>query len=194
METKWRVERGSKTYDHHLFKLKVATMMRNVSWKFREPSVVTHEHTHFYHSINDITMQPNLYSTQTGGHFHEVKFVEKDGQPHLEIGPAMKWTDRKLGGGRTKKVATPVEWETILQDGDQAGKEVMLKDEHTHEYEYVGSEKINQQAKQAMREREHAKVKGMMDGPVSSQFAAVKRMTEGGGAEGDKGRSVLKGE
>lgn len=182
-----RIERFSRSSVEHtddLFKLKVASGKRNVSWKFREPSTVSYEHCHFFHSINDTTTQPNKHSTPTGGHFHEVT-VERDAEGNIlnvKCGPAMEMVVRKVGKDRQIKRPAPVQFESYLSDSEQeklshAGQPIpeftLIKDQHVHELEYLGSETFTAKGKTQARENEKAKIKGVSQGEaVSTQPTA----------------------
>jgi len=68
-----RVNKGYREFEHDLFKLQIASMQRNTSYKHLVPRFVEIEHVHFYHSINERGVR-NKYTAPVGGHFHEVTF------------------------------------------------------------------------------------------------------------------------
>lgn len=175
-----RFSRSSVEHTDDLFKLKVGIGKRNISWKAREPNLVTYEHCHFFHSINDTTMQPNKYCTPTGGHFHEVT-IKRDAKGEIvkmECGPALEMVPRKTGKGPSRR-ATPVAWESFLSENEQErlsheGQSIpefkLVRDNHTHELEYLGSEVFTAGSRQNRRQEEQAKVKAASVGqPVSMQ-------------------------
>lgn len=187
-----RIERFSRSAVEHtddLFKLKVATGKRNVSWKHREPSLVTYEHCHFFHSINDTTLQANKFSTPTGGHFHEVT-VTRDAEGNIigmKCGPAMEMVVRKVGKDKSLKRPAKVQWESYLTDGEQErlsqeGQPIpefkLVEDAHTHEMEYLGSETFTPASRNSRRKEEQASVKAVSVGqPVSTQPTASQMLT-----------------
>ena len=202
-----RFQRGTEEIDHHLFKLKVANMRRNVSYRFRDPQIAEVEHVHFFHSINDTTMQPNKYSGAVGGHFHEVK-LEIDPTTgdilSAKCGPAVTFVNRKVAGGRSVRRVERVKWEKynegpapemnedgeVLEPEGNSAEVITDYDGHTHELLYMGSEKFTAQSKMESRKAETAKVKGLMAGqPVSRQPGNMEKLTSQPGS--DTARGVL---
>lgn len=133
-EVNERIYKGQQKVDHDLFKLKVASMRKNVSFNDK-PEIVSFEHCHIFHTV-DSYGQKQFTTNAVGGHFHEVTVIENPngGVPKLEISEPKKWVVKKVRG-RKKKIAVPV----VLVD-DEEGKEV---DTHTHEFEYLGSSQIH---------------------------------------------------
>jgi len=206
-----RFERGTQEVEHHLFKLKVAPMTKNMSWVYRAPTLVEIEHTHFFHSINDTTMQPNRFSTPVGGHFHEVKLDVDPVTGEIlgaKVGPPVQWVSRKVAGGRMIRRIERVKWERYNENPQEPGineetgefespppgsneAQVLTEyDNHTHDLQYLGFEKFNSQTKTELRQRETAKVRGLMTGPASRQPGAMEKLQSG--PEADKVRQVLK--
>ena len=201
-----RFERGTLEIEHHLLKLKVSPMRKNMSWIYRSPTIVEIEHTHFFHSINDTTMKPNRFSSPTGGHFHEVILeVDADGNMTAKCGPAVQFVNRKVAGGRMVKRIERVKWERYnenpsesILDSEELDAELPANNEaevitefdsHTHELEYLGSEKFNSQSKTELRKQETAKVRGLMEGPASRQPGAMNKLQNQPGSE--EARRVL---
>lgn len=127
---------NAQEYDHDLFKLTVAKMTKNVALPNTKPEFITLEHCHIFHTI-DSAGKRQVVSTAVGGHVHEVKQVgEENGVPILEIGPAMKFVIKKKYGKMTKILARVL----LEKEGGADGGD--LVDDHTHDYIYMGSEKI----------------------------------------------------
>jgi hypothetical protein len=200
-----RFQRGTEEIDHHLFKLKLAFMKKNVSYKYRDPLVVETEHVHYFHSINDTTMQENKYSGAVGGHFHEVK-LETDPTTgdiiSAKCGPAVTFVQRKVAGGRSVRRVERVKWEKyndgpapeldengeFLEPQGNSAEIISEYDTHVHELHYMGSERFTAQSKMESRKAETAKVKGLMSGqPVSRQPASMEKLTSGPGSDAARG-------
>lgn len=118
-----RVYKNTQEIDHDLFKLSPAEMKKNVS--FTEHTRYEYfMHSHIFHTV-DSNGRVQDTCNSVGGHHHAIT-VEKNGEgvPVIHVSPAMKYISKKING-RLKRVAVPV-----------------LDDEHTHEIEYLGSEKI----------------------------------------------------
>jgi hypothetical protein len=118
-----RVYKGTQELDHDLFKLKVGTMLKDISFTDM-PDLVKIEHCHIFHTI-DSNGKKQHECNAVGGHTHSVEVVETDGVPSLVVGPASRWTRQRVKGGRMIRVLTPIE-----------------HDDHTHDWEYLGSERI----------------------------------------------------
>lgn len=125
-----RVYKGTQEVDHDLFKLKVAVMRKNVSFT-DIPDYVPIEHCHTFHTV-DSNGKKQTTSNPVGGHHHEIEVINvKDGVPTLRVSPPMKFVRERVAG-RTRKIAVEVEG-----------------DSHTHEVEYLGSERIRLRATNA---------------------------------------------
>jgi len=183
-----RFERGTQEHIHDLFKLLVALMQKDVSYKWRQPQLIPMEHSHFFHSINDTTMQPNKYCSAVGGHFHEVKIapgkVAANGFPLVEVGPALTYVNKKLPNGRILKRAELVQFESV---DELTGDLKIIKDNHTHQVEYLGSETFNAQSRSNARVAERSKVAGLMSGPPATQAASQEKLISQPGSEAVKG-------
>jgi hypothetical protein len=117
-----RQYKGQQEFDHDLYKLRVATLRRNVSYN-KKPNWETLEHVHTYHSV-DSSGSPQRYCTPIGGHFHEMTAMpskKPGGVPKILCGPPLKFVRDSEG----RKIAI------AIQD-----------DNHTHDVEYRFSEKI----------------------------------------------------
>lgn len=158
-----KIMKGTKEFEHHLFKLKVATMKRNISWKFKEPMIREIEHCHWYHSLDDRTFQPEHRSQAVGGHYHEMSYdfgkPDANGNPTVVCGPPMRLDTKKLPGGRTIQKPGPVVYEAV----NEAGEEVKIVDSHTHEISYEGTEVLTQIGLSEARNMERAKVSSTME-------------------------------
>ena len=130
---------------HDLFKLKVASMKKNMMWHPIDPAdYVSIEHVHFFHTY-DSAGKKQIHSTSVGGHFHIMEIEEQgDGLPPVlkcASGPK-KYVRRKNKYGKNK-------YEKVIVD-------VNPIDNHTHEVVYLQS---NEQKVRKMNE-EAAKLIG----------------------------------
>ena len=129
--------RSAVSFRHDLFKLGLAVMRKNVSWKKFRPELVPMEHTHFFHTHSSSGTKQE-HSVPVGGHFHKVEvFVNPDGSMGGKCGPALRKVDKKLSNGVVKTSIELVKF-SHEEQGD-------LQDDHTHEVLYLGSEMINPQ-------------------------------------------------
>ncbi len=127
-----RVYKSTQTVDHDLFKLKVAKMIKNAGYNEEAPLIQAIEHTHFFHTV-DSSGKRQTTSTATGGHHHSVVVVQgPNGVPTLEVSGPMRWVKKK-SRGQWKRIEEPV----TIGKGDGAEA-----DNHAHEVEYCGSERI----------------------------------------------------
>lgn len=120
-----RVYKGSQEIDHDLFKLVVAKMRRNISWSggTAPEDYVFLDHCHMFHTF-DSSGRKQTRSTKTGGHFHEVTITKTSGVPRVTIsGP--KTEIRKRVNGRVRPMVID-----------------LADDDHTHDAEYIRSERI----------------------------------------------------
>lgn len=110
--------------DHDLYKMKVTNMLKNMSWT-EEPDLHKVKHEHWFHTV-DSNGTKQKYSSMVGGHFHEMTVTpQKSGPPIVKCGPAVKEIK-------------------VLQKGKWVKKLVpyMDEDNHTHDVEYIKSDKI----------------------------------------------------
>lgn len=132
-----------RQFEHHLFKLKVAEFMKNVSWVFNEPRLIPMEHGHFFHSINARNGQPNIHCVPTAGHFHLVEIEWDDATGELvsaKCGPALQIKKRMKG----KRLLTNIVPVKFSKDIDLPPQGVAnLVDNHTHDVLYLHSTVIN---------------------------------------------------
>lgn len=148
-----RVYKGTQELDHDLFKLSPAKMRKNVSYIADDPIFELFDHSHIYHTIDSNGRKLDT-SAPVGGHFHFVKVTANGSDvPSVEVSQAMQWSMKKIGKNKFEKVAVPVD-----------------HDSHTHNVEYLGSEKIqmrkpNVEAAKAQAALE-AKFNQKMDGVV----------------------------
>ncbi len=121
-----RVYSQAQMVDHDLFKLKVATMRRDISLDRDQTMEDNVEHCHYFHSV-DAAGRPQKMASMIGGHFHEMTVIpSKDGSvPEVICGPALVWISKRVGRKGSERVAAPYDM-----------------DEHTHEVIYMGSNKI----------------------------------------------------
>lgn len=162
--------KGHTEFRHDLFKLEVAVMKKNVSYKKFEPDLKNVEHAHFFHS-HDMKGKVLLHSQAVGGHFHEVKVVwgkEADGTPFIEkliCGEPLRQVQKRTKGGRVKTVIEPVRFETgtaAVDDTDEDERTGFEVDDHRHELTYMGSEMISPEKLKQKKEADKAALAGMM--------------------------------
>lgn len=135
-ERRTRVYRNQQELDHDLFKLKPSKFRRNMGYSDESILLVDIEHSHHFHTIDSSGKKQDA-CTPIGGHFHYVKVVGADDgkEPVLEISKPMKWILKAVPGKKKlQRVAVP------LTCPNHEG--AIVDDEHTHDYEYLGSEKI----------------------------------------------------
>lgn len=126
---------SQQSKDHDLFKARLAKFLRDLSWAKDGSQRQEVEHVHFFHTIDSSGREQNV-TNQVGGHFHEVKIIpsqDPNGVPTVICGPAMTWGT--VGKGKTKK-------RVMVAPKIAADTEAEEVDTHTHEMEYVGSQRI----------------------------------------------------
>lgn len=173
-----RFQRGTWVHVAEHFKLTVASLKKNIGWKFRDPKIVEFEHTHIFHSISDSTLQPNKYCSAVGGHFHEVSLVQSsnpDDAPTLKVGPPLTTTSFTLPNGSVRKKNVPIK----IAGYDDHGNEIDIVDSHTHGSLYLGFEEFTAKTKAVIRQEERQKVMSAMEGPVATQAARMTSLNEG---------------
>lgn len=119
-----RVFKAQQSIMHDLYKLEVASAIKNVAWQPGVFSPKEVEHCHFFHSV-DKNGAPQKHCAQINGHFHELILVSPataDAPAELKCGPAMKWV--------------------IARDGSKKAVPADYGDAHTHEVTYISSEEF----------------------------------------------------
>jgi len=165
--------KGHTEVRHDLYKLEVAQMKKNVSWKYLAPRIETLEHCHIFHSHNEKNGLPNKYCTPVGGHFHEVSVVwDGDNIVSLKCGPPLSRKKRMIPGLRGNKIVSSVEAVKYLTHPKSGEPDIV--DTHEHEISYRHSETITQASRSARSELERAKVSALMDRtkPATQHLAA----------------------
>ena len=120
-----RVFKDKFTFVHDLFRLKTATLMRNMAWSSKMKAIwEPMDHKHFFHTY-DSDGRPQTNSTAALGHFHECEMYEEAGKVKLKVGPAKKEV-LEIFEGSPRKVTVKL-------------KE---REAHTHEGEYITSENL----------------------------------------------------
>lgn len=127
-QTQKRFYQGDREMDHDLFRLNVANMVKNVGVDApdQEPTIVEMAHTHFFHTV-DSDGRPQTHSVYIGGHCHKMTVLpasEPGEVPTVICGPAVREV-RKKHRGKFIKV-----WENLPDDT------------HSHEVQYIRSDKI----------------------------------------------------
>jgi len=128
--------RNAQVIFHHLFKASLGFFKRNMSWQVGILKMESIEHVHFYHSVNSLGMKQQ-WTTEVGGHFHEVKYEVVNGLPTAICGPAIKRETRKTPSGDKVKIV-PLKWSSVNGEGDTE----FITDDHTHEMEYRGTDEL----------------------------------------------------
>jgi hypothetical protein len=132
---------GRRTYtttqskDHDLFKCRLAKFIRDLSWAKDGSQRQEVEHVHFFHTI-DSSGRDLKETNNVGGHFHEVKIIpakDENSLPKVICGPARTWVIQ--GKGKNKKRVMVAPRIAVGTDNEEA-------DEHTHEMDYLGSQRI----------------------------------------------------
>jgi len=130
-EIKQRVFKHMDKVHHDLYKLEVAKMAKKIglgSFEDMDDPAIWQwvEHCHFFHTV-DSNGRLQFYSTQIGGHFHEMEIIPQgDDQP-----PILKCVSGPLVWGRVKRKGKFVK-EAIPVSGD----------DHTHDITYLRSEVV----------------------------------------------------
>lgn len=142
------VYRDQVEADHHLFKAKVAKCLK--SDKYGPVKLKSVEHVHFFHTINSDGSEQHQ-TPAIAGHVHEVTWrIDEEGNLVAKCGPPLKKVIKAGRGGLAK-----VTWERIrVKDEDNN----ILEDNHQHEMEYMGSEKISQSKIQQIQQANSAKL------------------------------------
>ena len=182
-----RIYRGQREFKHDLFKLKVAKMKRNEGWIHRAPNLIEFEHCHVYHSINEKTGKTNLYCSPLGGHFHEITVnwdkKSKSGHgPLVTVGPALTKKRIRIPGSNTpRNRVVPVSWVRYNANNDT---DETVVDNHTHEAEYIDTERIVMGSRDQRREDERNRIRSAMDhsAPATQPMRQTQIQTSAGGA------------
>lgn len=184
------VWKGMREFRHDLFKLGVATMKKNVSYKKYQPDLVPVEHAHFFHSV-DMKGKPVEYSQPIGGHFHKIDVV-KDAQGNIvsvACGPALRSVQKKLKSGRVKTIIERVRFANAEygEDDEEEGPDRVsyVYDEHVHEVAYVHSEMISPERTRLKQEADAGKLKSMMTADPSVVQGSQPKTGEGESASED---------
>lgn len=141
-----RVFKSQQNIMHDLYKLEVASAIKNVAWQPNVFSPERVEHCHFFHSV-DKNGAPQKQCAQINGHFHELTLVTPGTEstpPIYKCGPALRWALVNINGQMVKK-AVPADH----------------NDTHTHEMRYIASEefkpaKLNSEAMKLIAQVEKA--------------------------------------
>lgn len=137
---------------HDLYKLRVEAMKKNIAQDQQIPVWVPAEHCHFFHTFTSDGVEQNTSST-IGGHFHVMEIVTpatEDTPAVYKCSPAMKWAMVKgKYGQKTRQmvIANP-------------------EDTHTHEIEYLRSEKMELRKKNFEAAAFHAQQMAKFDKTV----------------------------
>lgn len=130
-----RVYKDQMTATHDLFKMLPATMKKNVSFKKFQPQIEEFEHCHIFHTV-DSRGKAQLSSSAVGGHFHDVEWsVSSTGEFQIKCSEPFQIVTVVTKAGMTKKEKRPVAFEDGINDKT-------IKDTHTHEFQYLGSETL----------------------------------------------------
>ena len=143
--------RDSIEHHIHTFKTTVSQMTKNRSWQKTVFTPEKIEHCHIYHSHSE-RGQSNKHTTATGGHFHEVEVIYGEGGAieTVKCGPPLKRIEKQVGN-TVKTFIRPVEWKVRDAEDPEQGW-TTFKDEHTHEFLYLGSEVFSNHKKKEIME------------------------------------------
>lgn len=141
-----RYLRENMTIYHDLYKLNVASMLRNLSWNSKEEpqQVIDVEHTHFFHTV-DSSGKKLIYSSPVGGHFHKLKITDQGNHkpPLVECLPGAYVFKKLKINGRWQKL--PVLQEVRINKRNHAGELTeKVNDSHTHTVDYIKSDILSQ--------------------------------------------------
>jgi len=171
------IYKGQRELEHHLFRLKIAKLKKNTSYKLLRPSLHDVEHTHFWHSISE-KGTTNVYCAPVAGHFHKVEVdfdkwnTDKTG-PLVTVGPPLHFKRFRLKGGNKRMVKriVPIAFES---ENSSNAEITIIEDKHTHEAEYLETERISMVVREKKKAEERSKVEGIMDrNHVSTQAAKM---------------------
>jgi hypothetical protein len=125
--TQKRVYKDKMTFDHDLYCLENAELVRNISWNPKSPLWEPFDHKHFFHSY-DSDGKKQTRSVPALGHFHPMieEKTSADGLPTMRCGPAMKEVMMLDDNGQYKKTAV----------------ELPKREQHVHVVTYRSSEKL----------------------------------------------------
>lgn len=188
------IPRGSKTHRHRLYKLHLATMKKNVSWRYLTVDIRQVEHVHFYHSVSE-RGKANIHCTATGGHYHKIvvfwdrpkitkEIKDENGELYLYEGPAYECgpplsekTIQIPNSNQTIKRVGPVAWDAVNRDTGDISK---VEDTHTHFVQYIHFDDISFDTKQRIYESDRVKIDPMINREkVATQGAALSNLKEG---------------
>lgn len=131
---------------HDLYKLLVAPMLKNTSQDGQAPNYVPAEHCHFFHTVTSDGKEQNTSST-IGGHFHVMEIVTPE---QTFITKDENGNDVTETIAAVYKCSAPMAYFAKKNRYGQVVKTLMLANEddmHTHEIQYIKSEKIPQRVK-----------------------------------------------
>lgn len=129
------VFKDHRSFRHDLFKLELATMKKNVSWKVHEPMIENVEHVHFYHSHSS-QGKPLKTCNSVGGHFHEVTIeIDQDGNVKATCSPPIQEKEIILKHGVRKEIQ-PIKF------FDEKSQKTIV-DDHVHAVTYLHSEQLS---------------------------------------------------
>lgn len=138
------VFKNDREMRHDVFKADLQMFKKNTSYTKGMVTIVEHEHSHIYHTINS-QCKSLRYSNAVGGHFHEVNVTEDaKGAIITKCGPPMRYGVRRLPNGGFKKTLETCKWYDGMNDKN-------IVDEHTHDMVYLHSEMINVNSAKKMR-------------------------------------------
>lgn len=160
--------RGMKEFECDLYKGDVQKYKHNASWKYANPNIIEMEHRHIYRNVDGKKGRPNKYTSHMLGHFHEIilndengnPLVDENGFPAPKCGPPMRKNVIRLPNGKKKMVIEQVKYLDGSGYGPN-GENLYIEDNHTHSFEYLGSEMISPERNKRIQEDNAAQVKAM---------------------------------
>lgn len=130
--------KGHRKSWNHVFKSDLQELLKNISYKKDMPKIDKVEHVHHFRTINS-QLKTQDYCTGASGHFHEVTWEMRNGEPVVtKVGPPLVYKYARRPSG-TKRVIAPIEF--FDADADK-----MIRDTHTHKFEYIHSEELSEQS------------------------------------------------
>ncbi len=134
--------KGNELFRHDLYKLEVATHLRNAGYQTGVTIIQSVEHCHFFHSHSEKGTK-NIRCAPTAGHCHEISTeVLPDGTLTATCGPPITKVKKPLKrNGKYKTFWAQIKYEEQYSDSDD-GQPGYIVDNHRHEITYKRSEEL----------------------------------------------------
>lgn len=186
--------KGQQEFRHDLFKLNVALMKKNVSYKKYAPQIEEVEHSHFFHSA-DMKGKPMTKSSSVGGHYHkvEVEIGTDDNGMFIKraiCSPPYRMVQKKLKNGTTRTIEEPVFYET--EEDPETEEPGRMYDKHTHDIDFKGSEMISPERRRQQRSQDIAKLQELSKSEPKTGKPGVTPDQATGGETGEGAEGTVK--